>query len=187
MMMIYCIVLYCVAFNSAFYLSYSFRICRIFESTTRLRRSLRNRSTSDGSVDDEEESEYASSRYIPPLKGILRALVSNQLDFQEYPSVIPMPPSSTSSSVGVTSSARSSRKKGGASTDKWGKSKSSEQSKGKGSYDGGRNIVFMVGGLSFSELRVTRDVMEKQSREIIAGSTKFVSPEEFIDDLKSLV
>jgi syntaxin-binding protein 1 len=152
-----------------------------------LRRSLRSRSSSDDSVDDdEEESEYASSRYVPPLKGILKALVSNQLDFQEYPSIIPMPPSSASSSVGVTSSARSSRKKGGASTDKWGKSNSSGESKGKGSYDGGRNIVFMVGGLSFSELRVTRDIMEKQSREIIAGSTKFVSPEEFIDDLKTL-
>lgn len=179
--------MYCIAFNSAFYLSYPFRICHIFESTTRLRRSLRSRSSSDDSVDDdEEESEYASSRYVPPLKGILKALVSNQLDFQEYPSVIPMPASSASSSVGVTSSARSSRKKGGASTDKWGKSKSSGDSKGKGSYEGGRNIMFMVGGLSFSELRVTRDVMEKQSREIIAGSTKFVSPEEFMDDLKTL-
>lgn len=53
-------------------------------------------------------------------------------------------------------------------------------------YVGGRNIVFMVGGLSFAELRVIRDVMERESREIIAGATKFISPGEFIDDLKTL-
>jgi len=157
----------------------------VFESTIRLRRGLRKRSASSDSFD--EESEYANSRYVPPLKGTLKALVSNQLSIEEYPSVIPMPPSSNSSSVGVGSSARGTRKKGGA-TDKWGKTRNSGQSKSKGSnnYDGGRSIVFMVGGLSFSELRVTRDIMEKESREIIAGSTKFVSPEEFIEDLKTL-
>ena len=119
-------------------------------------------------------------------------MVSNQLSIDEYPSVIPMPPMAMSSSTGVASSARrrgkggvesSSRKKGGA-TDKWGK----KQSKTSGSnyYDGGRNILFMVGGLSFAELCVVRDVMEKESREIIAGATKFISPDEFIDDLKTL-
>lgn len=146
---------------------------------------LRNRSNSSDSYD--EESEYANSWYVPPLKGILKALVSNQLSIDEYPSVIPMPPSSSSSSIGVASSARSTRKKGGA-TDKWGKARNSGQSKSKGSniYDGGRNIVFMVGGLSFSELRLSRYIMEKESREIIAGATKFINPEEFIDDLKTL-
>lgn len=103
-----------------------------------------------------------------------------------------MPPMAMSSSTGVASSARrrgkggvesSGRKKGGA-TDKWGK----KQARGSGSshYDGGRNIMFMVGGLSFAELRVVRDVMERESREIIAGATKFMSPDEFIDDLKTL-
>ena len=163
----------------------------LFESTTLLRRNLRNRSSSSDSFDD-EESEYANSRYVPPLKGILKDLVLNQLSTQEYPSVIPMPLSAGSSSTGVASSARrrgkggaesSIRKRGGA-TDKWGKkqSKSSESNH----YDGGRNILFMVGGLSFAELRVARNVMEKESREIITGATKFISPDEFIEDLKTL-
>ena len=107
---------------------------------------------------------------------ILKDLVSNQLSLDEYPSVIPMPPMSNSSSTGVASSARrrgksvekSSRRKGGA-TDKWGRKES--KSSGPTHYDGGRNIVFMAGGLSFAELRVVRDVMERESREIIAGGT----------------
>ena len=153
---------------------------------------MRNRTSSSDSLD--EESEYANSRYVPPLKKILKDLVSNQLSTQDFPSVIPMPLSG-SSSIGAASSARrrgkgvegSSRKKGGA-TDKWGRTRNSGQSKSNGTihYDGGRNIVFMVGGLSFAELRVVRNVMEKESREIIAGATKFVSPNEFIDDLQSL-
>jgi len=151
---------------------------------------LRNRSASIDSHD--EDSEYTSSRYVPPLKKILKDLVSNQLSIEDYPSVIPMPPMAMSSSTGVASSARrrgkggvesNSRKKGGA-TDKWGKKQA--KSSGSSHYDGGRNIMFMVGGLSFAELRVVRDVMERESREIIAGATKFVSPDEFIDDLKTL-
>ena len=107
----------------------------------------------------------------------MKDLVANQLSHEEYPSVIPMP-TSVSSSTGIASSARR-RGKG---------DRGKKQSKVNGSthYDGGRNIVFMVGGLSFAELRVIRDVMEKESREIIAGATKFISPDEFIDDLKTL-
>lgn len=57
---------------------------------------------------------------------------------------------------------------------------------GAANFTGGRNLVFMVGGLSYSELRVARDIMERESREIIAGSTKFVNPSEFLEDLHTL-
>ena len=154
-------------------------------------RSVKSKLSTSSSFD--EESEYASSRYVPPLKGILTDLVLNQLSIDEYPSVIPMPMSATSSSAGAGSARRrgkggtDAKKKGGA-TDKWGKLGTSTLSpSGGGNYVGGRSILFMVGGLSYSELRVTRDVMEKESREIIAGSTKFVSPAEFVEDMHTLV
>mmetsp|Transcript_25108 Transcript_25108/g.69260 ORF Transcript_25108/g.69260 Transcript_25108/m.69260 type:complete len:723 (-) Transcript_25108:57-2225(-) len=136
---------------------------------------------------DEEDNEYVSSRYIPPLKKILKDLVSNQLSTQEYPSVIPMPIMSNTT-TGIASSARR-RGKGGnegnaKNRDKWGKKQSTDEPI---HYDGGRNIVFMVGGLSFTELRVARNVMEKESREIISGGTKFVKPSDFIAELKTLV
>lgn len=141
------------------------------------------------SQDSEEENEYTSSRYVPPLKKILKDLVTNQLSIDDYPSVIPMPLIANSTSTGIASSARrrgkaegNNKKKGGA-TDKWGKK---QKGSGPTHYDGGRNIVFMVGGLSFTELRVVRNVMEKEEREIIAGSTKFISPNAFISDLKTL-
>lgn len=126
---------------------------------------------------------------MPPLKKILKDLVTNQLSIDDYPSVIPMPLMVNSTSTGIASSARrrgkaeSNNKKKGGATDKWGKK---QKDSGPTHYDGGRNIVFMVGGLSFAELRVVRNVMEKEEREIIAGSTKFISPNSFISDLKTL-
>ena len=124
----------------------------------------------------DEDNEYTSMRYAPPLRKLMKELVSNQLSLDDYPSVIPMPPMASSSVTGIASSARRRSTAGKART------------KGNGAthYVGGRNIVFMVGGLSFGELRVIRDVMERESREIIAGATKFISPGEFIDDLKTL-
>lgn len=140
----------------------------------------------------EEESEYAASRYVPQLKAILSDLVGNALSIEEYPSVIPMPANLTSAASAASARRRgkalegSARKKKGA-TDKWSRTgNSAAASSVATTFNGGRNLVFMVGGLSFSELNVARDIMEKESREIIIGSTKFVSPNEFLDDLTTL-
>lgn len=146
-----------------------------------------------GSFDD--DSEYASSRYVPPLKSTLMDLVSNQLSIDDYPSVVPMPQLPSTKSTGAASARRrgkgadgtaSARKKKGA-TEKWNRTGTTgAATKTTTTFTGGRNIVFMVGGLSFSELRVAREVMEKESREIIVGSTKFLSPNEFMKDLATL-
>jgi syntaxin-binding protein 1 len=139
---------------------------------------------------DEEDAKYEGMRYTAPLKSILSDLVTNQLSQEDYPSVIPMPMSAGSTSVSGSARRRgkgtesSLRKKGGA-TDKWSKMGNSVTSSTGGSmYTGGRNMVFMVGGLSFPELRVARSVMERESREIIIGSTKFLSPADFLNELK---
>ena len=107
------------------------------------------------------------------------------MSLDDYPSVIPMPSSASTSSSAT--SARGARKKKGA-TGKWSKtgSTSGGKSGAASNFTGGRNLVFMVGGMSYSELRVCREVMEKESKEIIAGATAFVSPNEFIDDLATL-
>lgn len=151
-------------------------------------RRVLGRIQSSGSFD--EESEYASSRYVPLLKTILSDLISNQLSLEDYPSVVPMPtlPKTTSS---ATSARRrgaegSARKKKGAGS-KWDRTGSSgTSSKTTTNFTGSRSLVFMVGGLSFSELRVAREIMEKESREIIIGSTAFLSPQDFLEDLASL-
>jgi syntaxin-binding protein 1 len=131
-------------------------------------------------------------------------LATNELSMDDYPSVLPMPdqaPSQGGSAgarrggSGAGGSARSSRagqaasaRKAGGPTSRWGKSsgKSSATSSGPKNFSGGRAIVFMMGGLSYSEMRAARQVMTKESREVVIGSTAFVSPKEFLEDLATL-
>lgn len=157
---------------------------------------------SAGSASD-DEAEFAGSRYSPAIKTVMEELATNELSMDDYPSVLPMPdqaPSQGSSAggrrggSGAGASARSGRsgqaasaRKTGGPTSRWGKSSTRPAaSSGPKSFNGGRAIVFMMGGLSYSELRAARLVMEKESREIVIGSTAFVSPKEFVDDLATL-
>uniref|UniRef100_A0A7R9WX98 Uncharacterized protein n=2 Tax=Craspedostauros australis TaxID=1486917 RepID=A0A7R9WX98_9STRA len=144
---------------------------------------------SSGSFDD--DSEYTSMRYVPGLKSICNELVTNQLSIEDYPSVVPMPEMAASTGSAVSARRRgkaegSARKKGGA-TSKWSRTTAKQGASKFGStFAGARSMLFMVGGISFSELRVCREVMEKESKEIIVGSTEFLSPESFLQDLNSL-
>lgn len=148
--------------------------------------------------EDEDDSEFAASRYKPYLAKILKQLVGTDdepLSFEEFPSVMPMPESSASS--GTAASARRKKKqhggvegsarKGAGASKRW--ASTSGASKGKASataFTGGRNIIFTVGGMSYSEMQVCREIMAQESREIVFGSTAFVTAREFVDDLSTL-
>jgi syntaxin-binding protein 1 len=152
-----------------------------------------NKSKIQEATSFDDESEYASSRYVPALKGILTDLVGHSLSIEEYPSVIPMPSSMTSAASAGSARRKgkplegSARKKKGA-TEKWSRTGNggAASSGAASTFQGGRSMVFMVGGISFTELKVARDIMEKESREIIIGSTKLVGPSEFVDDLATM-
>lgn len=140
-----------------------------------------------GGID--EDTEY-NSRYLPPLQSILEDLINHRLSMEEFPSLLPMP---EMSAAGVTSvSAGSARKRDGSArkgstTSRWAKaSTSSGTEKTSGLFSGGRSLVFYVGGVCYSELRVARTVMEKENKEIIMGSTHFTKPKEFLRDIDKI-
>mmetsp|Transcript_19141 Transcript_19141/g.24630 ORF Transcript_19141/g.24630 Transcript_19141/m.24630 type:complete len:678 (-) Transcript_19141:670-2703(-) len=162
---------------------------------------------SAGIVDD--DGEYAASRYVPALKPILEQLCTNELSMEDFPSVMPMPdmgPSPASSSARSSRSGRGSakkdagasarpataaasvRKKAGGPSSKWAKSSGEESRAASGTtrFTGGRNIVFMLGGMSYAEIRHVREVSQKMGREIIVGSTDFITADDFLEDLTAL-
>ena len=49
-----------------------------------------------------------------------------------------------------------------------------------------RMIVFVAGGACYSELRAANEIMEKGGQEIIMGSTHYINPTEFTQDLSNL-
>jgi len=146
------------------------------------------RISSFGNGNGESESEYSSSRYACILKSVMEDVVSGSLSVDEYPSVMPLPdpegmlgPSSMSRSKGVMSV----RKNTGSAS--WSKASVGGNDKGKKKKAyGGRQIVFMVGGLCYSELRSAREVMTSSGTEIVVGSTRCFAPEDFVNDLNSL-
>ena len=158
-----------------------------------------NRSLVGGDSDDaeEDEGEFVGLRYKPVMKKILMGLVgaADPLSFEDFPSVMPMPESNASS--GTAASARRKKKSQGGvegSARKGGPQKRwnsahGGNTKGKASattFTGNRNIVFTIGGMSYSEMRVIREVQEKENREIIFGSTAFLTAKDFIDDMATL-
>merc|ERR1712232_96118 len=121
-----------------------------------------------------DEGEFAGMRHVTRFKTVVEDLAKDKLDMNEYPSVLPMPAgkgSTTSSLRGK--SLRPSRH---------GKDAKGQQK----SFDGPRVLVFVAGGMSYSELRGGYEIMSSGNKEIIMGSTSFISPANYIENPASL-
>lgn len=118
-------------------------------------------------------------------------MCQNILSIEDYPSVMPLPESSVRSSGTAMSARRRSEATSlrGSTTSKFRRTsaaKSSGDANSSDAFNGERQLVFVVGGLCFSELRVAREVMSKESKEIIIGSTHFTKPTDFMKDVSKL-
>lgn len=51
---------------------------------------------------------------------------------------------------------------------------------------GSRVILFIAGGMTFSEMRSAYEVGEKLNRQVIIGSTSILTPKQYVNSLKSL-
>jgi syntaxin-binding protein 1 len=54
------------------------------------------------------------------------------------------------------------------------------------SYTGARSIVFVAGGVSFSEMRAAYEVMEQHKKEVIIGGTSYLVPNAYVDQLRAI-
>ena len=142
----------------------------------------------------ESDSEYSSSRYVCLLKSIMEDAAQGNLSVDDFPSVLPLPDAESMLAPSSVTKAKSVRKATSAAV--WSKTSGN----GGGGVGGsgiagvgkkkathtGRQIVFMAGGGCYSELRSAREVMNSTGAEIVIGSTRCISPKDFIDDLHSL-
>ena len=112
------------------------------------------------------------------LKPILEDMCNRCLSLTDFPSILPMPDEGGAQSKtqrkkvgGVAGSARKST----GSASRWSAGTSKKAAAGPAHLSGPRIIVFIVGGASFAELRTCRDITDQEGREVILGSTAFVS------------
>jgi len=122
--------------------------------------------------EDAKDSSIVNSRHTPQLKIILDQLQSGDLPMATFPSAGPAAPVKDSKSA-----AKSVRKFG--TNNRWG-------SKADSGFDGGRVIVFIAGGLSYSEIRVAHEAGAASRKEVIIGSTNIITPAFFVEQVATM-
>uniref|UniRef100_A0A6Q2Y408 Syntaxin binding protein 3 n=1 Tax=Esox lucius TaxID=8010 RepID=A0A6Q2Y408_ESOLU len=116
--------------------------------------------------DRSQEETYNLSRWTPVIKDIMEDAVENKLDTREWPHQSESPAAWNGSGPLF-----------------W-KHKASSQDERR---SGSRLIVFVLGGISYSEMRCAYQVTQSvKSCEVIVGSSHIVTPVELLDDIQAL-
>jgi syntaxin-binding protein 1 len=119
-----------------------------------------------------QKTSFVISRYVPKLKQIVEEFLEDGLGEDTFPYIGDAPEGAKGKEV-------KSLKK---SQPAWAKGKEKQET----TLSGPRVIVFVIGGVTFSEIRAMGELMEAHHREIIIGSNRLLRPHEFIEDLKAL-
>ncbi|OSD04764.1 Sec1-like protein [Trametes coccinea BRFM310] len=129
------------------------------------------------------EEEYELSRYKPVLRTVLEDHVGGKLDPALFPYVKDAP-----SAAPAASSLRSSPAIQPAVSLRSQKPSWHKAARGTHTQQDNRQriLVFVAGGMTYSEMREAYLLSKSLNKEIIIGSTHPVTPRQFVDDLKVL-
>ncbi|GBE89630.1 Protein transport protein [Sparassis crispa] len=125
---------------------------------------------------------YELSRYKPLLNAVLEEHVTNKLDpslfpyVKDAPSLAPAPSLRSTPSSQTATSLRSAKPSWHRAARPGASAQEVRQ----------RVIVFVAGGMTYSEMREAYLLSKSLNKDIIIGSTHAVTPLEFVDDLKVL-
>ena len=104
-------------------------------------------------------------------------MISGELPGDKFPSLGPTSTSSAAESKSNT--AKSVRKQ---HMSRWGKK---DESIG-GSSSGSRYLVFVAGGVAYSELRATHEVSQQNAKEIVIGGSHIITPTDFLIEVQDM-
>jgi len=116
------------------------------------------------------EQVYQSSRWVPQVKDIMEDAIEDKLDIKHFPFL-------AGRQVTQPYRAPTSARYG-----QWHKDQRYSQMR-----SGPRLIVFIVGGVTYSEMRCAYEVTRAQKAwEIVIGSDQIITPEKFLGNLRDL-
>ncbi|KAF1759842.1 hypothetical protein GCK72_016309 [Caenorhabditis remanei] len=109
-----------------------------------------------------EDERYPSSRWDPKIKSVIQDMLDKRLDEREFKIV------GTKSTTGLRT-AMSARYGGGLS------GRPREKKK---------IIIFIVGGITYSEIKIAYEMSEKSNATVILGSDAILTPTDFLERLR---
>lgn len=115
------------------------------------------------------EPTFTTSRWTPYVKDIMEDIVDEKLDSRQFP------PINSQRTTTINPTAQSTREFGG-----W------IQNRRAPVRSGPRLIVFILGGVCYSELRCAYEVTQNNNKrwEVFIGSDHTISPKDFLRDLE---
>eukprot|EP01122_Echinamoeba_exundans_P001592 TRINITY_DN11611_c0_g1_i1.p1 TRINITY_DN11611_c0_g1~~TRINITY_DN11611_c0_g1_i1.p1 ORF type:complete len:766 (+),score=199.42 TRINITY_DN11611_c0_g1_i1:96-2393(+) len=141
-----------------------------------------------------EEWEFDLSRYFPCVKDLYSQMVSGKLDVKEYPFISKDDEDKFgSASASSLTPAQSKRKDGGstpASGSKWAQAGKSPATPAKSGKKGGGSInkyvIFIAGGVSYTEIREAYTKSASDKIQCYIGSTEIIRPSQFVELISKL-
>lgn len=110
------------------------------------------------------EGNYDDTRHVPELRNLLDQLMTGNLPTEKYAAAGPSAPVAGESKV---ASVRT--RKFGAGGDR-----------AHTAFSGGRYLVFIAGGVCYSELRVASELEAQYKKEVIIGGSCIVNPKAYV-------
>ncbi|SAL99662.1 hypothetical protein [Absidia glauca] len=139
----------------------------------------------------DEDQPYELSRYSPALKKSMDGFFSGHLDPQLFAytreSDMEKPESAASSANGPPSSGASQLSGVSLRTTKptW-KNKTPNGASAQRTSHGSKLIVFVIGGMTYSEIRSAYEIGDMYNRDIYMGTTEILRPKTYVDHVSEL-
>ncbi|XP_063901027.1 syntaxin-binding protein 1-like isoform X2 [Zophobas morio] len=124
---------------------------------------------------------YADSRWVPVLRDIMEYCLNGQYEAADILFVEEKPPTQASKSSDAYNTGASSQR---SRTPVWAEKKLKNESEDK--FRGPTLIIFVIGGISRSEMRHVYELSSMKNRLILLGSTNVLKPSQLIKTLKMI-
>ncbi|GJJ69118.1 hypothetical protein EMPS_01464 [Entomortierella parvispora] len=127
---------------------------------------LKKKSTAD------DDTEYDLPRYMPAMKGIIDGIVNETIDRNQYPYTLAPEQLETIQARKTVRSLRSAQP--------------TFHHKGRRNEPQGRLIIFIAGGMTYSEIRCAYESAAAHNWDVLIGSTHIITPPSFMEDMRML-
>ncbi|KAG0224615.1 vacuolar sorting protein VPS33/slp1 [Actinomortierella wolfii] len=121
---------------------------------------------------NEEDLEYDLPRYTPVIKTIIDGVVDKTIDRDQYPFTLAPDQLQEIQAPKTVRSLRSA--------------KPTFHHKGRRNEPQGRLILFVAGGMTFTEIRTVYEAAAAHNWDVLIGSTHILTPGSFMDDMRLL-